>query len=187
MLTQYGGCHSDLHTGRAVIKKLVDSQARPTRIKHEYVSIWRLVTELRFMGFRVYRNELFGPATGEYGTPGGRMLFLVKGAVLVRIKTHGGKPAEFGARKQVSAAPWWIKRSGVAHMTVSLVRVDKHGRPDASWDGEQAKFDVDGELVPKSPGESDAEIWSDLTHFNFPDLYCDDSGVDGILPNHVMM
>jgi len=181
MVTHIGGCASDMYSGRAVVEKFVDSKARPTRIKPEYVSIRRLVSELGFLGFRLRCNKPFGPATAEGGKPSGRMLLLLKGLVLVRIKTRGGNPREFGAHKQKSTKPWWIKRSGVAHMTVSLLRRDASGRPDLSKDGETAMFNASGQLEPTRPGATDAETWSDVTHFNFPDLYCDDEGVDAMI------
>jgi hypothetical protein len=60
----------------------------------------------------------------KFVRPGGRQLFYVNGPILVRVKTTG------------------TDRRPTPHMTVSLSE-------DLSWPGEAAKFNRQGEVVPR--------------------------------------
>jgi hypothetical protein len=107
----------------------------------------------------------------KFVRPGGRQLFYVNGPILVRVKTTG------------------TDRRPEPHMTVSLSE-------DLSWPGEAAKFNRQGDIVPRiSPistaaaqgqwrallrvGDTAAQIeasddaWANSCHFNFP------AGFDG--------
>jgi hypothetical protein len=101
----------------------------------------------------------------KFVRPGGRQLFYVNGPVLVRVKTTG------------------TDRRPTPHMTVSLSE-------DLSWPGEAAKFNRQGDVVPRvgpvstaaaqnqwralmRVGNSAAEIeasddrWANACHFDF--------------------
>jgi hypothetical protein len=115
----------------------------------------------------------------KFVRPGGRQLFYVQGPVLVRVKTTG------------------TDRRPTPHMTVSLSE-------DLSWPGEAAKFNRQGDVVPRvgpvstaaaqnqwralmRVGGTLAEIeasddrWANACHFDFVPGF-DGSGASALIP-----
>jgi hypothetical protein len=87
---------------------------------------------VRFRDIRAFHDTITAEKHGfvlrdnspKFVRPGGRQLFYVNGPILVRVKTTG------------------TDRRPVPHMTVSLSE-------DLSWPGEAAKFNRQGDIVPR--------------------------------------
>jgi hypothetical protein len=167
---------SDLALGSQLVRRLINLDSQPPLVHRKYQSLGKLHAELLLMGLRLSQKRSEGPGNGY-------MLFYARGNVLVRIKTRGSS-GKF--------------RGGVPHLTISLLSgsLSETGGLDTSYEAEQGKFHVGGGLVNKhapskvhlystdlSPrGRSNGEVWSDGTHFDFPDLALDDHDIDNIRP-----
>jgi hypothetical protein len=170
--------------GHATVSQLVDFSTLPVTAPGGYLqeitagtvkdfkTILRLHQTLTTQGFQLHQNEAFGP-------PGGRQLFYVQDTtrldsssrpvfdgILVRIKSMG------------NARP---PRQGAPHMSISLYT------GGLGWGEEKAKFDVYGQVTPKSPSKSASntakDVWAHACHFRFPDGF-DFSGATSLAPGN---
>jgi hypothetical protein len=158
--------------------------ARPPQLRPVFGDLLACHRHLQTLGFRLVEKRTFhgGPRL-EDGRPMSPILVWRNERVIVRIKPRG-EPATGRFR------------AGLAHMSVCLVdgAVGAGGSLDTSWRAEVAKFAADGQLVARSPQgaatvreappwltRSAEETWSDDTHFQFPDLVCDDRDIDMLI------
>jgi hypothetical protein len=169
---------TDVAFGRRVVGALVDLRSNPPLVKRKFQSLGRLHGELAWLG-----AKLVGKKSEQGAAGSGWMLFYLKENVLIRIKTWGS-----GGKF----------RGGVPHLVVSLLSGarDKTGEKDLRENAEVGKFHIGGGIVnhsnaPKATGnaymydqkrnpvaKSANETWADGVHFDFPDFYCDDGGLD---------
>lgn len=166
-----------------VLRTFLRPRAQPAQLQQRLRSITLCHAELRLLGFRlVEKREHYGGPRLPTGQPMSPILIWQQGCVLVRIKPRG----EAAVKEH---------RAGLAHMSVSLVdgRRGPDGALDTSFEAEVGKFAANGRLVAKAPGpvmsavpewlqKPAGESWADATHFLFPDLTCDDSGIDRLVP-----
>lgn len=166
-----------------VINSMLWPRAQPSQLRREFSSIGACHGHLLMLGFKlIEKREHYGGPRLESGPPVGPILLWLQARVLVRIKPRG-EPATARFRQ------------GLAHMSVCALSgdTDERGRLRTDYSAEIGKFSAAGTLVAKSPGpamaaspdwlaKSAGETWSDDTHFIFPDLVCDDSAVDRLVP-----
>lgn len=174
---------SDLAIAQGVVCSMLLPRAQPPQLRREFGDILACHRHLDALGFRlVERRDGYGGPRLESGAPLGPILVWRNERVIVRIKTRG-EPATAE------------HRPCLAHMSVCLVSGAMHGpgRVDTRWGAEVGKFTYAGRLVEKTPAavtrsvpehlaKSERETWADDTHFVFPDLVCDDTGVDTLIP-----
>lgn len=174
----------DQAIGSRVVQTMLRPRAEPPQLRQEFGEIMGCHRHLFGIGFQlIEKRENYGGPSLESGKPMSPILLWRQERVLVRIKPRG---EDAGAKF----------RQGLAHMSVCLVSgsLGADGRMDTGWGAEVGKFSFRGQLVAKTPGaaigsavdhlkKSAGETWSDETHFQFPDLVCDDSQIDTLKPS----
>jgi hypothetical protein len=119
----------DFSQSMALFAQLGSKQHVARNLLNDVIDAQGLV---RFQEIRAFHNTITAVMHGfvlkdnspKFVRPGGRQLFYVNGPILVRVKTTG------------------TDRRPTPHMTVSLSE-------DLSWPGEAAKFNRQGDVVPR--------------------------------------
>jgi hypothetical protein len=192
---------SDVQLGNRLVQKLIRPGAQPAQVKVEFAALMPLHGALCSEGLRLVDREPYGP--GLDGERNGWMLFYLKGHVLVRIKTNGERS---GSRFRQGLPHMSISLLG----NKLDKKPGKTGAIDLSFGNEVAKMDCRGlihaKVPPKIPAFSATltpagrivadsaaaaaalqakiagETWADETHFVFPDLAFDETGLDRLFP-----
>ncbi len=166
-----------------VVHTMLRPRAKPPQLRQDLADIVSCHLHLFRIGFQlIEKREFYGGPRLESGRPMSPILLWRQERVLVRIKPRGEKAES-------------AYRQGLAHMSVCLLsgELGADGRMQTGWSAEVGKFSFLGQLVEKTPAaainaaedhlaKSAGETWSDDTHFQFPDLVCDDSKVDTLRP-----
>ena len=171
----------------AIAKKVLDTllwpRAQPPQLKPEFQKLLACHVALTRLGFVLIakrERDEYGRKleTGDTIDP---ILLWLQERVLVKIKPRGEPPND-------------DHKPGLAHMSVCLLNGRTSARRlDTSKAAEVGMFDPAGLLRPSRKHDAlqrvpwelqkrTEETWADATHFLFPDLVCDDSGIDALEP-----